>query len=45
MHKWKPGDAWIGSTRQGGDGDFVPASRAPLMMALGSERAKLRDCD
>lgn len=45
MHKWKPGDAWIGAARQSGDGDFVPVSRASLVMASGNEPAKLPDRD
>jgi hypothetical protein len=45
MHKWKPDDAWIGSVRPSGDGNFVPASRTPLVMASGSAGAKLPDCD
>src|SRR5580692_8411900 len=45
MHKWKPGDAWIGSSRPSGDGNFLPASRMPLVMASGSGGAKLPDCD
>jgi hypothetical protein len=45
MHKWKPDDAWIGSARQSGDGDFAPASRSSLVMASSSDAAKLPDCD
>jgi hypothetical protein len=44
MHKWKPGDAWIGSARQSDDGNFVP-SRTPLAMASGNNGAKLPECD
>jgi len=45
MHKWRPDDAWIGSVRPAGDGNFVPASRTPLVMASGNGGAKLPDCD
>lgn len=45
MHKWKPGDAWIGAARQSGDGDLVRASRASLMMGSSNASAKLPDCD
>src|SRR5580700_11518228 len=40
IHKWKPGDAWIGSARPSGDGNFLPASRTPLVMASSSDAAK-----
>jgi hypothetical protein len=45
MHKWKPADAWIGYARQSGDGNSVRASRTPLLLASGSDVAKVPDCD
>jgi hypothetical protein len=45
IHKWKPDDAWIGSARQTGDGNFMRASRPSLLMASGNDGAKTPDCD
>jgi hypothetical protein len=40
MHKWKPDDAWIGSSRP--NSDLAGAPRA-LLAAAGGEGAKNRD--
>ena len=42
MHKWKPDDAWIGSSRPTGESGLMGAPR-PLFAAAGGEGAKTRD--
>ena len=44
MHKWKPGDAWIGSARRPGDPDLSRA-RAPMLAASAAGIVKTPECD
>jgi hypothetical protein len=40
MHKWKPDDAWIGSTRPSSDANVLDAPRASLYAAAIGSGAK-----
>jgi hypothetical protein len=40
IHKWKPGDAWIGAARQSGDPNLLHAARSPILAASSGGGAK-----
>jgi hypothetical protein len=40
MHKWKPDDAWIGSSRPTSDANLLNASHASLYAASSRNGAK-----
>jgi hypothetical protein len=45
MHKWKPDDAWIGTSRRPSDPSLLQASNASLIAASTVDVVKTPECD